>query len=270
MNNLEQLSIEATNSCSLVYLIDEDLCLGNSYDIINTNFDTISSAQDNLTTYANIWLGLYTTFSNNSSRWLNALYNITTLSAQWESAYATKEAYKKYWDVPLYIVYPDLIHFTSYWTNQTAYATTLTTWVNANFPSDKYIMNQVIELCINIYTINDFPYSFHREMIELCTPDSGTSAVTLCCTGAGKGSAGLCNQYSEHGDSDGHQQVIECHEICNDCSVTPDTHCESYTCATISPPQGLVLDYNIDFKDRYMCQIISLRFKNDKIRWTLL
>ena len=270
MKELEIFSQEAVDNCSLVYLIDENLCLSNSYDIINTNFDAISSAQDNLTKYANIWYGLYTNFSANSANWLNALYNITTLSAQWESAYATKEAYKKYWDAPIYLVYPEFLNFTSYYAAIATYNALLNTWVNTNFPPESYIMNQVIDLTINLYIVKNFAYNFHREYNEICTPSSGNSSATLCCNGCGGGSAGLCNHYEHFGGNKHHGQVISCYPVCQSCSVSIDTHCASYTCHTTSPPKLLTLDYNAAFSDRYINRIISLKFQNNKVGWIQL
>lgn len=265
MNSLETFSSKATDNCSIVYLIDEDLCLGNSYGIINTNFESVSAEQQNLTTYANLWYNLYTTFSNNSSKWLDAIYNISNFSSQWESAYKIKESYKKYWDLPIYIIYPDFIDYTYYYGNMVLVGDTIKNWLNTNFPNKEYVENQVIDISVNLYTIKDFSYNFHRERVENCTPATGDSDATVTCKGCGHGDAGLCNHYRNK-DS---KQVIECHPVCRDCSVKIDKRKKSYTCKTQSLPQTLTLDYNTTFSDRYINRIISLRFRNNQITgWT--
>lgn len=268
MSDLDILAAEAVDNCSVVYLIDEDLCLGNSYEIINTNFDNLSSSQENLSTYSDSWYGLYTIFSANSSKWLNALYNITTLSAQWESAYATKESYKKYWDLPIYLVYPDILEYFSYYANTASYENIFKSWITQKFPPNQYIMNQKIDISINLYIIKSFSYSFDRSHTEYCTPATGDSTANVCCGGCGRGDMALCNFYPGDQTHEHHTQK-QCHPICSDgaCAITTDTHCESYTCHTYSPPQTLYLNYSASFSDRYVTRIISLVFKNDKTQW---
>ena len=269
MTSLETLSTEATQNCSLIYLIDENLCLGHSYDVMNTNFDSISASQDDLTIYADKWYALYTEFATNSAKWLSALYNISTLSAQWESAYATKQSYKKYWDLPIYLVYPDFVEFTTYYSNSASYETLFDKWITRNFPPDQYIMDQKIDISINLYTVKDFSYSFIRNYTENCTPATGDSATTICCNGCGKGNSGLCNHYWGGDGTAANHTGHSCHWVCDDgaCGITVDRRCASYTCHTYSPPQPLHLEYTANFSDRYVTRIISIVYQNDKTKW---
>lgn len=269
MSDIESLTIEANDNCSVVYLIDEELCLSNSYEVINTNFDNVSASQNDLTKYAEKWYGLYTLFSNNSSKWLNALYNVTMLSAQWESAYQTKESYEKYWDVPIYIVYPSILNFTSFYQNSSLYVTQLRDWLNLNFPPSEFILDQKIDLSLNLYTTKSFNYNFYRTKVENCTPATGNSSITICCNGCGRGSAGLCNHYQYDNPKDKNLVSFTCYPVCNDCGVVTDRRCASYTCQTSSPPQTLNLNYNANFSDRYISRIISLVYQNNKNSWIL-
>ena len=263
MSDLDILSAEAVDNCSIVYLIDENLCLGNSYEVMNTNFNSISSEQDNLAIYAEKFQQLYTIFSMNSGKWLDSLYNIATLSAQWESAYSTKEAYKKYWDVPIYLVYPEFVEFTNYYTNTATFDNFFKTWLETNFPPNQYILNQKIDLSINLYVIQTFEYNFNGinglYYVENCTPASGNRSATVCCGGCPVWGPS-CNR-----TKNGHHVCVSACSICGGPSI--DTHCASYSCQTSSPAQTLHLEYNTGFSDRFINRIISLVYINDRTHW---
>ena len=101
-------------SCSNVYLIDEKLCLKNSYDIINTNVSSLSSNLYKLQIYSNEYNKLYSNFSNNSARWIRAINNFQTLSAGWFSAETTVKTLSSFWQYETAIIYNKIVDIDTY------------------------------------------------------------------------------------------------------------------------------------------------------------
>ena len=51
-----------TPACSNIFLLDENLCVGNSLNIINSNVTTLTSALLSLENYQSNWNNTYTNF----------------------------------------------------------------------------------------------------------------------------------------------------------------------------------------------------------------
>ena len=135
-------------TCSNVYLIDERLCLKNSFEIINTNVVSLSTNLNSLQTYCNQYNQLYSNFSSNSARWIRAISNFQTLSAGWFSAETTVKTLSSYWYRDLHVIYNKIINLTTYYTNQTTqttYQNEIKDWLTLNF-----ISNLVNEQVINV------------------------------------------------------------------------------------------------------------------------
>jgi len=56
-------------TCNNIYLIDERLCLSDSFNILNFNFNTLSANTDILMDFSNQFNSLYTYFAQNSADW---------------------------------------------------------------------------------------------------------------------------------------------------------------------------------------------------------
>jgi hypothetical protein len=106
--------------CVNVYLIDEKLCLKNSYPIINSNVDSLSTSLRTLNDYSNqFFSALYNNFSSNSARWITAINNWETLSARWLNAETVVSTVSTYWDKEINLIYPDTISLVDYYTSPT-------------------------------------------------------------------------------------------------------------------------------------------------------
>jgi hypothetical protein len=155
-------------SCSNVYLIDEKLCLKNSYDIINTNVSSLSSNLYKLQIYSNEYNKLYSNFSNNSARWIRAINNFQTLSAGWFSAETTVKTLSSFWQYETAIIYNKIVDIDTYISNPAAIKSQISTWltkVSDHYPENK-ILNVDVYLSQNYY----FSWSYFRSYFENCIP----------------------------------------------------------------------------------------------------
>jgi hypothetical protein len=64
-------------NCSNIFLLDENLCLSKSYQVINNNIQTLSSALQSLQPTIDYFNSNYTYFCNNSSKYIEYNDNLT-------------------------------------------------------------------------------------------------------------------------------------------------------------------------------------------------
>ena len=259
MSDLTTFTTEANDSCSNIYLIDENLCLGNSYQIINTNFNNLHQQGNYLESYADKWMSLYTTFTVNSAKWLNAFTNIETLSANWESAYSTVKSLSAYWQTPLEILYPKLVDM-DYWYNSNALnISNVKLWLDNNFPTTEYALNQTLTVSVNLFKSVSFQFNFNREFTENCYVYSSAAIQCDKCNLPGV----KCN----HPDKNGKGSIPECN-LCNNCNVSGDSRSAYVSCNTITPPQTLLLNYNRSLSDGFIPRNVKISFVNLNGIWT--
>lgn len=221
-------------NCDLIYLTDENLCLSKSFEIFNTNFQELSSNIKILETYNTSFLNLYTNFTANSGKWLNAITNIGYLSAKLNSAFATVNSLSSIWIQDFEITYPSLINYSLWYNNFNNYKNTiLRTWLNVNFPPNEYSLNQTIILNINIFHQVGFNFTVNKSYYENCYV---YSSATACCGGCGI-SYKKCNWE----DKKGKKSHIDGCNLCNNCGVRVDTSCRSVTCSSLSGAKNLFL-----------------------------
>lgn len=187
MATLEFDKIDET--CGNVYLIDENLCLSNSYPIINQNFSTLSSSLVNLDLYGNIFNILYSNFSTNSSKWIIAISNWETLSARLISAETTVKNLSSNWQKNATITYNEIIDLPTYYSNESLYKNTIKNWLKLNlfeiFPN-----NQIIDVDVYLSYEQPFSWDYFREYYENCVPPN-TSSSGRCSYGSLKS---MCNE----------------------------------------------------------------------------
>lgn len=173
MATLEFDKIDET--CGNVYLIDENLCLSNSYPIINRNFSSLSASLVSLNQYGNIFSALYSNFAANSSRWIIAINNWETLSAKLISAETTVKNLSSNWQKNSTITYNEIIDLPTYYANETQYKNIIKNWLNLNlfefFPD-----NQIIDVDVYLSYEQPFSWTYFREYYENCVPPNTSSA----------------------------------------------------------------------------------------------
>ena len=134
-------------TCGNVYLIDENLCLSNSYQIINKNFATLSASLVNLDLYGNSFNALYTNFASNSAKWTTSINNWQTLSASWISAETTVRTLSSNWQTPVNLIYNKIIDLQNYYDSESTYKTIVKQWLTTNF-KNYFPENQIIKVDI--------------------------------------------------------------------------------------------------------------------------
>jgi hypothetical protein len=173
MATLEFDKIDAT--CGNVYLIDENLCLSNSYPIINKNFSSLSASLVNLNRYGNEFNILFSNFAANSSRWITSINNWETLSAKLISAETTVKNLSSNWQKNSTLIYNELIDLPTYYSNEVFYKNIIKDWITLNlfdyFPND-----QIIDVDVYLTYEQPFTWSYFREYYENCVPPNTSSS----------------------------------------------------------------------------------------------
>jgi hypothetical protein len=252
------------DTCSNVYLIDERLCLKNSYDIINTNVATLSSNLNNLQTYSNEFNQLYSNFSNNSARWIRAISNFQTLSAGWFSAETTVKTLSSYWQNEKSIIYNTIVNIITYNNNTNATKTNISNWLNTNF-KDYYPENQILNVDLYLSQNDVFSWNYVRSYFETCVPPKTSMNGDCNCTFPSYNCNRIWNWVTG-------QFLSSCNAVGNYCRIvsTESSGAENVRCPNIGnreitfdvqtikrnddPTKELLTDKNI-------CKIITLRFK---------
>jgi hypothetical protein len=167
--------------CGNVYLIDEKLCLKNSYPIINSNVDSLSTSLRTLNDYSNqFFSALYNNFSSNSAKWITAINNWETLSARWINAETVVSTVSTYWDKEINLIYPDTIRLVDYYTSPTTYANLIINWLNQNV-NNFFSENQRISVDLYLTHSFVFDWSFFYSYYEGCVPTTTSRTGTCNC-----------------------------------------------------------------------------------------
>lgn len=178
------METEKTNeSCSNIFLIDENICLSDSLDIINTNFINLSSQINNIKKYYKSFESFYTYFENNSSKYFNSYTYLSQFSAKWDSAFETIKKYKNYWDSsPIYLIYPKLVEFNEWYLYTNVVKDNVVHWIETNFPTKNYCENQLIKISLNLSKAENFEFDFKKSYEEKCTIYNSNTKKCEPCT----------------------------------------------------------------------------------------
>jgi hypothetical protein len=256
-------------TCSNVYLIDERLCLANSFEIINTNVVTLSTNLNSLQNYSNNFNALYSNFSNNSARWIRAISNFQTLSAGWFSAETTVKTLSSYWHTDLNVIYNKIVELSAYNLNQSGYETQIKDWLIDNF-NFNCVNGQVITVDLYLYRIEKFSWDFSRSYYESCIPinqDGKPSIGTNCKCNL---PSVQCNHVRVDDDlvfGKKFKQCVNAVDYCNGAgSGTIVGSSGTANCPNIGF-KNITLSYNQGSDDKSLTRTISLKYKkvNDTI-----
>jgi hypothetical protein len=177
------MEIEKINkACSNIFLIDEELCLSDSLEIINTNFSNLSAQINNIEKYYKQFESFYTFFENNSSKYFNSYTYLNQFSAKWDSAFETIKKYKNYWDTsPIYLIYPNLVEFNDFYLYPNSVKDNVVHWIETNFPPKDYCDGQSIKISLNLTKAENFEFEFKKSYDEKCNVyNSATKRCEKC------------------------------------------------------------------------------------------
>jgi hypothetical protein len=141
------------STCNFTYPILETECLGNSLSAINYNFRAVDSELCTTETeILNNWNPAYTYYTELSAKITSMLTTVATYSACWQNTYSTVGQMSAFWLTPISVMYPFPIAI-----GANTNSTTITTWVNGNFPAKSgncfnYIVGQEIYVYVPEYT----------------------------------------------------------------------------------------------------------------------
>ena len=242
-------------NCSNVYLIDERLCLKNSFEIINTNVVTLSTNLNNLQSYSNNFNSLYSNFSNNSARWIRAISNFQTLSAGWFSAETTVKTLSSYWDTDLNVIYNKIIDLTHYSNNQNDIQNQIKSWLISNFISN-LVNGQIINVDLYLSRKESFTWSFYKTYYESCVPQNQLKPAAGCSCPKPQFN---CNHVRVNGQE---QRDGACHDAASYCGSNGGTIIgnSSINCPNKNN-RDVVLSHNETSDDKSLTRVISLKYK---------
>jgi hypothetical protein len=243
------------DTCSNVYLIDERLCLKNSFEIINTNVVSLSTNLNSLQSYSNNFNSLYSNFSNNSARWIRAISNFQTLSAGWFSAETTVKTLSSYWDTDLNVIYNKIIDLTYYGNNQINVQNQIKNWLTSNFISN-LVNGQIINVDLYLSRNESFTWIFYKKYYESCVPQNQNKPSAGC--GCPKPQFN-CNHVRVSGQL---QNGGACQNAAAYCQPNPGTIIGN---SNINCPnknnQDVTLSHTESSVDKSLTRVISLKYK---------
>lgn len=211
------IDFKKTNpSCSNIFLIDQNLCLGNTLKTINYNFSSLQISLSSLERYNNDWYNLYTIFSTFSARWIRTATNIQTFSAKWIDTTTTVNSLSSRWGKSFTLYYPTMINidlWNSYSTSEKN--SIIRGWLNNFFRPSDYALDQIVEIVVYLNQNQQFSFTFNRSYEEKCTPNGG--GIVVRCTGCAlpyrgcnRKGRGCFNAFTECGRTITGQASVSC------------------------------------------------------------
>jgi len=254
---------KTTPTCSNIYLIDENLCLANTLDTINYNIYSLSSAITDVSRYYSTWFNLYTIFTTYSSKWIKTATNIKSFSATWIDTATTVSTLSSNWNKSYTLYYPKMLDI-NYWnglgtTNQN---NILITWLNNNFSSKIYNINQIIDIVVYLNQNQPFSFRFNRSFYESCIPTGG--GLSISCNGCGERPYRGCNH---HGGKAGYGPCTNAYDGCN---ITRTSNNPASVSCTGSGAKTLNIGLNRNATDKNTARTVNVRFKNINRSWTVI
>lgn len=190
MESLLDLNTFTTTNSS-VYLIDENLCLKDSVEILNHNFQNWQSQINSIDNTLNDVSGAIDAILQESQEWTRLLNILDVLNTSIPEAFATVENIVL---KPISITYPVFIPVTE-WTTKIKihyFYSNAVNWLNLNFPVEDFSQNQIIKLNFLFQETKNFRVSYEASYLEPCI---ATPLNSIECTGTPVGLYVGCNHY---------------------------------------------------------------------------
>lgn len=276
MSSIVNIPFKTDSSCSVVYLIDENLCLKDSLEIYNHNIQALSASLLTLEGHANRWNQIYSTFIASSGNWLTTASDILQYSSKWNSTFSTVSSLSANWTKPFSVYFPEVLDYSLWYgansTQGVGFADVyknkiLLDWLNKNFPPQKYLNGLIINLFVHLNYAKPFNYNFKKLFYEPCSASGGKSVE---CTQAPMNLSRGCNH---HGGRAGYRACDNAFSYCTrgNYNVRPfQVNCKGYSEKPDSgskdlPPYGktLIISHNFSSTDTSIVRVLSVNYKND-------
>lgn len=259
MANANENFIKIEEKCSNVYLLDETLCLLTSLGVINSNFQSLSSAIleiDKVTSHLN---QVYTIFQSYSSDWVNTFENLNNYSNQWITNYDLVNQLSSFWVDEFGIYFTKMYEINDWKTKTPHYSSVdILNWLDVNFPVNEYPEEQTIRVFVHLYEDFNFDITNYKVMYyHDCHAPGGTAGV-------------LCNQCPQPSRSCvGGGGSSNTYDYCG--RTTSGATTIDYTCMGlggnfISLPMGSG-NYNFQLTDRFCVRAIAVKYLRTERGW---
>lgn len=260
-----EISLEKVDQgCSNAYLIDERLCLSDSFDILNYNFTSLSAAIDILNGHANYMNNLYNLFAANSGTWNTGAVNTNENSDLYDSMYVNLTQLSATYNKEFTVFYPYMIEIYDWYSNVTDYQNDIQDWLGINFPTVDFAENQFINVYVNLYQINTFTFSFSGQYNERCLLKS--PPVTVCCTGNSCPTKHRGCNYTHNGKK-------RCGNAYDVCGQSVSNACGTGGCPAYNARMLNLYNVSAAFNDNFTARCLYIKFKkqgNNATVWTKL
>lgn len=249
-------------SCNNIYLIDERLCLSDSFEIINFNFNNLSKNVDYLIDYANQFNELYTHFAQNSANWNTGAVQTNSKFNLYNSSYSCVYSLSSSWNKEFSVIYPFILEINDYYTNKTTYLEDIKSWLTLNFDPNDYAINQEVLVYLNLYQIDTFTFSFSGTYEEKCVTIPPPKQV--CCSG---NQCGDLHRGCNLDDGDRHY----CINAYSRCGTRVTTSCATAACPSSGSKRLNLLQISNTYNDTYTARCVSFKYKKQNdVDWTLI
>jgi hypothetical protein len=264
--SVANIPIKQRTDCSLIYLIDENLCVSTSLEVINQNFLSLSGALMELEIAAIPWNEAYSLFTSQSALWLVNSADLKQYSDYWIGTSTTIQTLSSDWNKQFSILYPEIILWDQ-WKGINGYTSVqnlylndkFPTWLNTIIPTTSVSLNQKVILVYNLYKYQPFKWSFSRSYTENCIPNGGKNE--LQCEECPSPSRG-CNH---HGGRAGWGPCTNAYDDCT--KVVPNVSV-SFTCPN-NGGKTLKLDYQLSSTDTSTVRAEHYVYQNINNTWVL-
>ena len=267
-------------NCSNIFLIDEDLCLSNSYQIINYNIQSLSTALVSLQPTIDYFNQEYTCFTQNSAKFIEVNSNLKLKTQKLNDVYTLTINNSSSFNKPISVFYNTPINVIE-WnnninSNSLYYQNFFKSWLSLYYPTVNFPNNQKITVNINLYVEQEFnlannqksgnPSStninsgFYREHTEDCKPEKGQAVNISCGNESCRAPNHNCNYHSKN--------QSYCFNAYRDCSRSSSGGAKDQH-GNCGGTGSTILKISDDYmtKDRYTSTSINFLYQNINSIW---
>jgi hypothetical protein len=277
-----EIPLKNDNNCSLIYLIDENFCLGDSLQIINNNVESLSASLLALENQSQIWNEIFTFFSTNTSSWFSNAEIIPYYNELWMEAYSMVEKLSGSWSKQFSMYYPSILSYNEWYGIKTNpkwsvyHGSVIPTWLASFLPPRDFLLNQEVNVFIYLYWTENFSVDYTGAYGEPCLPytldpSNNYNTVEVKCPG-------LCPQVQGAGCNGSaartyYENGIQMH-FPGGCTSNVLIGCDKnsggakafFTCSS-SGGKTLSFKHSFANTDTYITRIVQLKYRSNRFAW---
>lgn len=270
--------------CSNIFLLDENLCVSKSYQIINHNIQSLSAALWSFQPTIDYFNQTYTYFTQNSSKYNEVFDNLNSKNSNLIGMCTTVQTNSAFFNGPFMVFYKTQFEVSNWNTNIVNHKNTIKTWLSENYPNKFYLKNQKIIVTVILYIEKSFNLAnnkkdgkpdstninsgFYKELKVSCTPPVKPK-VTITCTAETFGTPYAACKWqtrSSHHFRHSRHKTINAYTQCKGTIKNPTNEIQP-SCASTGAKILTVSD-NYPTVDRHITTMLNLTFQNRNGSWT--